>query len=161
MQVKGEILHIKQNDSYSCGAIALSVLLGISLEAAQRECKTTKTGTSMVNISAALSKRGVNNHLVQINKDWNECLEDLLANSFRFPMILDYSRRGRYFEKGRDKMNEHAIVLADGLAICGGKDSAIPIRVFSYSNTKSILVRQIIIVDCERPNYLRNWLDKN
>ncbi len=160
MKVKGELNHLRQYDNFSCGCLAYSALLGISLETARRECKTDKSGTHLSNIAAALKNRGIENHLININQEWDEYRTYLRQNSLKWPIIVGYNKAVRHYVKGRNKEICHAVLVADSNVYCGGQDSAVPIEAFiSTGITKSWKIDQIIIIEEERPNFFKNSLE--
>ncbi len=159
--VADKIQHRKQAPgSKYCSALAYSILLNIPLNDAIKECGTTATGTYDFNIANALTKRGIKNHLIRIGQDWNQEMPFLRLNSYRFPIIISYHRKKKNYERGRHKESHHVVLAIDGKIFDGGKDSELPAEAFNKSsNTTHWKICNIILIDAERSDYLKNWRD--
>lgn len=155
-----QITHRKQEKPYSCGAASIAMLFNAPESLIRSEVNTTSYGTSPFGVQNFLDKLEVTSFQIHLNKPYEECIADLAQTSFKFPIYCGSEYRDRYFVKGRDRERQHAILICDGLIYDPSCNKAmLPEEYLSVFN-KSLTVKHIIIIDSERPNFLKNSLDE-
>lgn len=158
MNPVSKITHRKQEKSYSCGAASIAMLFNQREELIRAKLNTTNAnGTRIWSVSNYLKEIGINSFLISLDKTYQECAADLIQTSYQFPIYCASEYRSRYFVKGRDEVRRHAMLICDGLIYDPAENKEmIPEEYLSVFN-KSLIINSIIIIDCERPDYIKNF----
>lgn len=142
--------HYWQQTDYSCGAACLSMVLGISETECRRLAKTTRTGTHMHNMEAALRALGRTPHHVHVSGEFGDHFAALLAQSMRWPLVLDIE----FKHEGRDAMNRrrrfsrhHAVVLSGGRFLDPAHDHELDAEAVGHLHERGMRLKSYIIVE--------------
>ena len=159
MKVMNHLTHKRQEKEYSCGAASFGMLFGMDEPIARRLVKCNKSGTATGKVCEALKGMGVDYHMVHINEDFRLYKDFLKYNSIRWPLYLSCVYRHRYYVKGRDYVRHHAIAIADGMIYDPSENQAEPVECYEHAFNKSLHINGIIIIDQERPDFRKNFVD--
>lgn len=159
MKVVNHITHKRQETPYSCGAASFAMLFNMDESIARRLVKCKKTGTNMGNVCNALDGMGVKYHLVNIDEDFRSYKNFLKYNSIRWPLYLSCVYKDRFYVKGRDSIRHHAIAIADGMIYDPSENQVEPVDCYEHVFNKSLVIKQIIIIEQERNDFIKNMVD--
>jgi hypothetical protein len=147
--------HLRQQTDYSCAATAFAIYFGCTEEEGIAECRTTRKGTNMCNLKHAVRLRGLVAHEVAIGEDFHSFSGNLLNISRHFPVFINGEFRDRFFAKGRDRCNQHCVLVADGMVYDPSEKE--PIELEAYEVVfKKLRIDSFVIVDKEIEGYGRN-----
>jgi hypothetical protein len=158
VKIQPKIIHRRQELQYSCGAASIAMLFGIKEELARKEVETRVSGTSADNVSDFLSRSNIKHHWVVINEDYYKFIETLTQTSRKFPIYACAEYRDKYFSKGRDRKRSHAVLIADGLIYDPSENREMCGESYEKVFNKSLVFNTLIIIEEERPNFLKNSL---
>lgn len=154
--IAASIQHKRQEKKYSCGAACYAMLLGISEEQARKEVKTRYTGTFSGNVVKALEARGLIAHHLTAGMDYFTHMDSIRMLSYRWPLYLACAFVSRHSKKGKATTRHHAVVAADGMFYDPSENQACPVEAFAHTFNKRLEIRDIILIEEERPDYLEN-----
>jgi ABC-type bacteriocin/lantibiotic exporter with double-glycine peptidase domain len=141
------MLHYRQMTNCTCGAAAYRMMVSqwelISEKTAVDEVHTTKSGTSTLNVVAALKKRGIDCNLFQLNTDFGEYSRWLALNSVKRILYM----HGEFVNKKVRKHRHHAFVVSDGFIYDPSEPNPLPIEAFFDRFTNRLQLISMIIVD--------------
>ena len=156
--VADNIVHRHQQKPYSCGAAATAMLLGVAESISRPLVQCTAEGTYMRNIHQFLdSELRVKSHLVSLHEDYYDIIDDLVVLSLKYPVLCSATYLWKNPGAGRPITWHHASIMADGVIFDPGEYRGVSGE--SYENTfnRKLTYREIIIVEAERPNFLKNF----
>ncbi len=156
MIVPKKIVHQRQNKDYNCGATALAILLNRSQEEAEIICQTNCKGTDTRDVVYALKLLKIPHFYQTLDLNFLTEMNFLDALSRKWPLYLTGHYKDRFHKKGRDRERHHAVAVADGVIYDPSYDEPIPIEAYPAVFNKSLQLTEIIVIDEERPDYLKN-----
>ena len=159
MIVPAKINHLHQDKDYNCAPTAVAMLLGRSVSECEKICQTKKSGTSDFNVSTALRLLKINHYLV-LPRDLDYIAEasNLGKLSCKFPLYVSGTFKDKS-RRGRDRVRHHAFIVADGNVYDPSESAPLPVESYAHIFTRSLTLRTLIVIDEERPNFLKNFVD--
>lgn len=158
MKIQPKIIHRRQELEYSCGAASIAMLFGMDEKTIRKEVNTRANGTKTDDVCDFLFRQGLKHHWVCINEDYYRVMENLARTSFQYPIYACGSFRDRFFEKGRDRKRSHAVLICDGLIYDPSENREMCGESYEKVFNKSLIFNTLIIIEEERPNFLKNSL---
>jgi hypothetical protein len=158
VKIQPKITHRRQQLPYSCGAASIAMLFGADEKTIRKEVKTRASGTDPCNVLEFLSRNHLCPHLVFLGEHYGKVIHDLIQTSLKFPIYACATYKDRVFKKGRDRTRHHAVLICDGLVYDPAEEREMSGEAYEKVFNKSLLFNSIIIIDSERPNFLRNGL---
>jgi ABC-type bacteriocin/lantibiotic exporter with double-glycine peptidase domain len=158
VKIQTKITHCRQQLPYSCGAASIAMLFGADESVVRKEVGTKSSGTSAVSVSNFLNKTGITHHYVSLNQDYHDSISNLIKTSFKFPIYVCGEFKDRYFSKGRDRKRNHAILICDGMVFDPSEERAMSGESYEKVFNKSLIFNTLIIIEEERPDFLKNSL---
>jgi hypothetical protein len=158
MKIQSKITHRRQQLPYSCGAASIAMLFGADEKTIRKEVKTRASGTNTDLVCDFLSRQGLKYHWVCINEDYYNAMPNLARTSFQYPIYACGSFRDRFFLNGRDRNRNHAVLICDGLVFDPSEEREMSGEAYEKVFNKSLVFNTLIIIEEERPNFLRNSL---
>ena len=155
-KIQPKINHRRQEKSYSCGAAAIAMLFGANEAEIRKEVKTDSNGTHDYDVYQFLKRVGLECHQIHLKENYYKFAETLKNLSFKFPIYAGSSYRDRYYVKGRDRNRQHAILICDGLFYDPSEKKGLTFESYESVFNKSMIINHFIIIDEERPDYLKN-----
>ena len=157
MRPVSKITHHKQEKSYSCGAASIAMLFNQREDIIRAKLNTDSNGTNNFSVLNFLQSIDINGFLISLNKSYHECSTDLIQASYQFPIYCASEYRDRYFIKGRDRIRYHAMLICDGLIYDPAANKEMCAEEYLSVFNKSLVINNALIIDCERPNYIKNF----
>lgn len=155
--VADKIVHRRQEKEYSCGAAAVAMLLGLPESIVRPLVKCTSKGTHSENVYSFLKSNVAQCHMVYVGQDYYAAIQHLITLSTKFPLYVT----GKYVWKnpgrGRPCVRHHASAFVDGMIYDPGENRAVPGECYESTFNRRLLFRNIIVIECERPNFLKNF----
>lgn len=155
--ILNKIVHRRQELPTSCGAASVAMLFGEKEETIRVDLKTNSRGTHVYEISNFLKTKGFIHSWIKINKNYFDCIDDLIKTSLQFPLILCGEYRSHYNICGRDRIRNHAILIADGKVYDPGENREMSGEGYVQTFNKKLVFNDLIIIEKERPNFLTNF----
>lgn len=159
MKPANKITHRRQEKPYSCGAASIAMLFNSPESLIRKEVKTRTSGTKTDNVCDFLSKCGIKYHWVCVNEDYYRFIDTLTQTSRKFPIYACASFRDRFYKTGRDRNRHHAVLISDGLIYDPSCNKPMSADEYESVFNKSLIFTSLIIIEDERPNFLKNALD--
>jgi len=158
VKTQPKITHRRQQLPYSCGAASIAMLFGADEKTIRKEVKTKASGTASYNVSEFLNKTGITHHYVTLNQDYHDSISNLIKTSLKFPIYVCGEFKDRHFSKGRDRKRNHAILICDGMVFDPSEEREMSGESYEKVFNKSLVFNTLIIIEQERPNFLKNSL---
>jgi hypothetical protein len=158
VKIQPKITHRRQQLPYSCGAASIAMLFGADEKIIRKEVKTKASGTKTDSVCDFLSRQGLKYHWVCINEDYYKAMENLAKTSFQYPIYACGEFKDRHFSKGRDRKRNHAILICDGMVFDPSEEREMTGESYEKVFNKSLVFNTLIIIEQERPNFLKNSL---
>ena len=145
------MIHVKQLTDCDCGAISYMMIVNhfghnIDCVDAIKEVKCDKDGTSIENVSAALILRKINHEPVNLDVDFNDFFNTLNNLSQNNIIYVSGVYKNRFFKRGRDKTNFHAVVIYKGMIFDPSEDTKLPIDAYFHTFNKSLNIKKILLI---------------
>jgi len=140
-----------QEKPYSCGAACISMLFNISEKEARKLCGTTVRGTDSLGVNDFLRLSRITHHEIRINQDYRQ-LSWLEPLSCHFPLYLSCQFNSTSV-KNRPLKRHHAVLAANGMLYDPSELRECPIDAFEHTFNKSMVIRSIILIEEELPDW--------
>lgn len=155
-KVQDRIIHRRQEKGFSCAAAAVSMLLGENESKVRLLVGTTATGTKMVNIHNFFKLYGIKSHFIQFEQNYFDAMENLIRLSYQFPIVSGATYLSKNVKVGRPVTRHHAAIISDGLVYDSAENKELTLEAYISTFNKELIFKELIVVESERPNYLKN-----
>lgn len=155
-KVQDRITHRRQEKGFSCAAAAVAMLLGENESKIRPLVGTTSEGTHIVNVHNFLIKNELVSQLVSIKENYFKLLDDLILWSYKFPIISSATYRSKGQKRGRPITRHHAALIVDGMVYDSSENKEMTLEAYISTFNKELVFNSLVIVESERPNYLKN-----
>ena len=150
------IAHRRQELWYSCGAASVAMLFGAKEELIRKEVKTKSEGTSEREVVSFLKRNGLTVHVVDLDQNYFDSIENLITLSYKFPIYSCATYLWKNKGVGRPIKRVHAALIADGMVYDPAEDRERCGEEYIKTVNKKLTFNSIVIVEQERPNFLKN-----
>lgn len=154
--IQPKIKHRSQETAYSCGAAAIAMLFGAEEKLIRKEVKTKSTGTPSEGVLEFLDRVGLRGIEVRIEQSYFQSIDDLMTLSYKFPIYVCETWLWKNVGVGRPVKGVHAVLIADGMIYDPAQDREMIGEEYIKTFNKGLTFNYIIIIDQERPNFLKN-----
>lgn len=154
--VADKIAHRRQETGYSCGAAAVAMLLGQPEKLIRPLVNCNRDGTHNHDVLSFL-KKYFTCHYVHLHADYYDAIEKLTSLSLKYPFYCSATYLWKNPGPGRPITRYHASVFADGYIYDPAEPREIETVAYESTFNKKLTINSIIIVEAERPNFLKNF----
>lgn len=143
------IVHKRQEKSYSCSAACYSMLLGIEEKLARKECQTKSSGTYDHNVAKALKERQIPFIRVGLDTRFRSIQTHLKLLSKDYPIFVS----GHYISncgKGRNKHRHHATLVWKGQIFDPSENFETLTDCYEHTFNKDFLIKSILIIGVDK-----------
>jgi len=151
------ITHLRQEKPYSCGAACIAMLFNKSESVIRKEIKTDSGGTNTYDVCDFLKRNNLIYYRISINQSYGDSIQNLINTSYKFPLYICGEFRDRFHVKGRDNLRHHAILIVDGHVYDPAEPREMSGEAYEKVFNKALVFNDIIIIENERPNFIKNF----
>lgn len=155
--VATKVVHRHQELGTSCGAAAVAMLLGRPESEIRPLVHCTSHGTNNLDVLSFLGKHVAPCHYVTLHADYYDIIDDLIALSLKYPLYCSATYLWKNPGRGRPITRHHASIIVDGMVYDPGETREVDGASYETTFNKKLTYNHIIIVESERPDYLRNF----
>jgi hypothetical protein len=158
--IQPTIVHRQQELPMSCGAASIAMLFGVEEKLIRKEVGTNSTGTPWHGVLSFFKRINLNVEMVDINQSYFDAIDNLITLSYKFPIYSGATYLAKNQKRGRPCKRVHAALIADGMIYDPAEDREIGGEAYIKTFNKELIFDSIIIIDQERPNFLRNCRER-
>jgi hypothetical protein len=155
--VATKVVHRHQELGTSCGAAAVAMLLGRPESEIRPLVHCTSHGTSNLDVLGFLSKHVAPCHYVNLHADYYDIIDKLIVLSLKFPLYCSATYLWKNPGRGRPVTRHHASIIVDGVVYDPAENREVDGASYETTFNKKLTYNHIIIVESERPNFLKNF----
>ena len=154
--IQPKIVHRRQELNYSCGAAAVAMLFDAKEELIRKEVNTRVSGTRTLEVLEFFNRINLKTEWIHFNQSYFDLIENLITISYKFPIYSSATYLWKNRGVGRPITRHHASLIADGMIYDPSEDRERCGEEYIKTFNKGMTFNSIVIIDQERPNFLKN-----